>query len=142
MSKASGGRQVEIKQRRNSNRIGYAFGEDELQYSIEDGSGSRSFSVAYGDISRDRQTLEERNQWLGNVGLLWLALGAVLTAVNWFGDEPFVPSLWLWVGAGCYAVYRLRSTRFKWRSVGIRASRIWCYPAGGYSNNATWRGPS
>jgi hypothetical protein len=56
---------MEIRQRRNSNRIRYVFGEDEVQYSLEDTSGSRSFSVAYTDISRDRQTLVERNQWLG-----------------------------------------------------------------------------
>ena len=60
---------MEIKHSRNSNRIRYVFGEDELQYSLEDTSGSRSFSVAYTDISRDRQTLVKRNQWFGNVGL-------------------------------------------------------------------------
>lgn len=102
---------MEIKQGRNSNRIRYVFGEDELQYSLEDTSGSRSFSVAYTDISRDRQTLVERNQWLGNVGLLWLALGAVLTVVSFFGEKGSI-SFWIWIGAGCYAVYRLRTTRF------------------------------
>jgi hypothetical protein len=102
---------MEIRQRRNSNRIRYVFGEDELQYSLEDTSGSRSFSVAYTDISRDRQTLVERNQWLGNVGLLWLALGAVLTIVSFVGGNGAF-SFWLWIGAGCYAVYRLRTTRF------------------------------
>jgi hypothetical protein len=102
---------MEIRQRRNSNRLRYVFGEDELQYSLEDTSGSRSFSVAYTDISRDRQTLVERNQWLGNVGLLWLALGAVLTIVSFVGGKGTF-SFWLWIGAGCYAVYRLRTTRF------------------------------
>jgi hypothetical protein len=102
---------MEIKQSRNSNRIRYVFGEDELQYSLEDTSGSRSFSVAYTDISRDRQTLVERNQWLGNVGLLWLALGAVLTIVSFVGGKGTF-SFWLWIGGGCYAVYRLRTTRF------------------------------
>jgi hypothetical protein len=102
---------MEIRQRRNSNRIRYVFGEDELQYSLEDTSGSRSFSVPYTDISRDRQTLVERNQWLGNVGLLWLALGAVLTIVSFVGGKGTF-SFWLWIGAGCYAVYRLRTTRF------------------------------
>ncbi len=103
---------MEFKQRRNSNRIHYVFGEDEVQYTLQDSSGSRSFSVDYTDISRDRQTLEERNQWLGNVGLLWLALGAVLTAMQWFGDQVFKPSFWLFIGAGCYAVYWFRRTRF------------------------------
>ncbi|GHA72080.1 hypothetical protein [Cognatilysobacter bugurensis] len=103
---------MEIKQRRNSNRIRYVFGEDELQYQWEDGSGSRSFSVPYTDISRDRQTLVERNAWLRNVGLLWLAIGAGTTAINWFSAGELKASIWLLIGAGCYGAYRLRSTSF------------------------------
>ncbi|KAF1720938.1 hypothetical protein [Pseudoxanthomonas wuyuanensis] len=103
---------VEIRQKRNSNRIDFKFGEEELEYRIEDSSGSRSFSVPYLGISRDRQTFEERNQWLGNVGLLWIALGVVLTAASYFGEGPFRLSFWVWVGIGCYAFYHFRRTRF------------------------------
>lgn len=103
---------MEIQQNRHSNRIRYVFGEDEVQYSLQDSSGSRSFSVPYTDISRDRQTLVERNQWLRNVGLLWLALGAVITVTNLIGKAQVVPSMWLFLGAACYAVYHFRSTRF------------------------------
>lgn len=103
---------MDIKQKRHSNRIGFEFGEDELKYSIQDGSGSRSFSLPYTDISRDRQTLEERNQWLRNVGLIWLALGVVFTAGTWFSKQEFVPSIWLLIGAGCYLAHRLRTTKF------------------------------
>ena len=103
---------MEIKQSRNSNRIRYVFGEDEVNYSLEDSSGSRSFSVQYTEISRDRQTLEERNQWLRNVGLLWLALGGVITAMSYLGEGPFKASFWLFIGLGCYAVYWFRRTKF------------------------------
>lgn len=103
---------MEIKQSRHSNRIGFVFKDDELQYSLTDSSGSRSFSVPYTDISRDRQTLEERNQWLRNVGLLWMAIGAFTTVTAWVGKQAFVPSYWLLIGAGCYAVYRFRTTKF------------------------------
>lgn len=103
---------MELKQKRNSNRIRYVFGDDEVQYSLQDGSGSRSFSVDYTDISRDRQTLEERNEWLRNVGVLWMILGAGLTGLSLTGDSGLKVSFWLWVGAFCYLVYRLRSTKF------------------------------
>ena len=83
-----------------------------MQYSLQDSSGSRSFSVPYVDISRDRQTLVERNAWLRNAGLLWLALGAVITVTAWFGAHRFQPSMWLFIGGGCYLAYRLRSTPF------------------------------
>ena len=103
---------MEIRQQKNSNKIRFAFGEDALDYSLEDSSGSRSYSVPYTDISRDRQTLVERNQWLGNVGLLWLILGAGLTAFSFMGDAGPKVSIWLWFGAACYLAYRYRTTRF------------------------------
>ncbi len=103
---------MDIQQKKNSNRIRFVFNDDALDYSIEDGSGSRAFSVEYAEIGRDRQTLVERNQWLRNVGLLWLALGAGLTTYSFtVPDGPRV-SIWLLVGAACYAFYRFRSTRF------------------------------
>jgi hypothetical protein len=103
---------MELKQKRHSNRIGYVFGEDEVQYSVQDGSGSRTFSVDYTDISRDRQTLEERNAWLRNVGLLWIAIGVFGTGMTWFSEGALKVSFWLWVGGLCYLAYRLRSTKF------------------------------
>jgi hypothetical protein len=103
---------VEIEQSRNSNRIRYEFGEDAVQYTWQDSSGSRSFSLPYTDISRDRQTLEERNQWLRNVALLWIAIGIAGTAFTWFGDQVFRLSFWGPVGVACYAVYWFRRTRF------------------------------
>lgn len=103
---------MEIKQSRNSNRTRFEFGEDELNYTLEDGSGSRSFSVQYTEITRDRQTLEERNQWLRNVGVLWLILGGGLTIYGLTGDTPRAPSIWLYVGAVCYAIYWFRRTKF------------------------------
>lgn len=103
---------MEIKQKKHSTRVRYAFGAEELEYCVEDGAGSRSFSVPYTQISRDRQTLVERNAWLRNVGLLWMALGAGLTALSLAGDAGLKISIWLWVGLACYGVYRVRVTRF------------------------------
>lgn len=103
---------MEINQQKNSNRVRYVFGEDALDYLVEDGSGSRSFSVPYSEISRDRQTLVERNLWLRNVGLLWIALGVVMSALSLTGDAGLKVSFWLWIGLACYGVYHFRSTRF------------------------------
>ncbi|MBA2237193.1 MAG: hypothetical protein H0W24_00610 [Lysobacter sp.] len=103
---------MEIQQKRFASRIGFVFADDELRYSIKDSSGRRSFSLPYVDISRDRQTLEERSQWLCNVGLLWIALGAVFTATAWFTKQQFAPSLWLLIGGGCYVAYRMCGTAF------------------------------
>jgi len=96
---------MEIAQRRNADRTRYVFGGNALQYHVHDSSGSPSFTVAYTDISRDRQTLVQRNEWLRNAALLWLVLGVVLTAMKWIGGQGGAPSLWLFIGAGCDAAY-------------------------------------
>lgn len=103
---------MEIRQKKNSNKVGYVFKDDELEYSVEDGSGSRSFSVPYSALGRDRQTLVERNQWLRNVGLIWIVLGAALTGLSLTGDGGFRVSFWLWVGLICYGIYHFRFTKF------------------------------
>lgn len=103
---------MEIAQKKLSNRVRYVFGEDELEYHLQDSSGSRSFSVAYAAIGRDRQTLVERNQWLRNVGLLWIVLGVVMTGLSLSGDQGLKISFWLWIGLGCYAAYHVFSTRY------------------------------
>jgi len=103
---------MEISQKKFSNKIRYVFGEDDVAYHVEDGSGSRSFSVAYSEIGRDRQTLVERNLWLRNVGLLWIGLGVVFTGLSLSGDDGLRVSIWLWVGLACYAIHHFRTTRY------------------------------
>jgi hypothetical protein len=103
---------MEIAQKKHSNRVRYVFGDDELDYQLQDSSGSRSFSVGYAGISRDRQTLVERNQWLRNVGLLWILLGGVFTGISLTGDQGLKISVWLWVGLACYGAYHFFSTRY------------------------------
>ena len=103
---------MEIKQRAQSTRIEYVFEEDRLRYSWQDSSGSRSFSVGYSEISRDRQTLLERTAWLRNAGLLWIGLGVLLTIINYYERQSAVPSIWLFIGAACYAAYHFRSISY------------------------------
>src|SRR3546814_14876512 len=44
--------------------------------------------------------------------MLWLLRGAGLTSFSFTGDAGPKVSVWLWVGAACYAAYRYRITRF------------------------------
>src|SRR3546814_1584340 len=80
------GQGMEIRQKKNSNKIRFVSGEDALDYSLEDSSGRHSYSVPYTDISRDRQTMVTRNKWLTNVGMLWMLLSAGLTIFRFTGD--------------------------------------------------------
>lgn len=103
---------MDISQKRDSSRTRYVFHDDRVEYAWKDSSGSRSFSVPYTEISRDRQTLTERNVWFRNAGVLWLLIGGVQLAVTWSASSGPHGWLWLVLGAACVAVYRFRDTRY------------------------------
>jgi hypothetical protein len=103
---------MEIKQKHGSHRTRYVFEENSLDYEWQDSSGSRRFSVAYTDISRDRQTLTQRNTWLRNAGLLWGVLGLVWLAVGLADGQWGRGVFWTVLGAGCYTIYHLRVVRY------------------------------
>src|SRR5690606_34409387 len=104
---------MEISQKRSSARTAYTFHDDRLDYSWKDSSGSRSFSVRYVDISRDRQTLTERNVWLRNAGYFWTALGVLLLSISLNEGSGAKGGFWLVLGIGCLAAYYAYPTKYK-----------------------------
>ncbi|WP_140908585.1 hypothetical protein [Cognatiluteimonas lumbrici] len=104
---------MEISQKRSTARTRYVFHDDRVEYSWKDSSGSRSFSVPYVDISRDRQTLTERNVWLRNVGYFWTALGLLLLVISLNEEGGIRGGLWLVLGVGCLAAYYAYPTKYK-----------------------------
>lgn len=103
---------MELSQKRDSTRIRYVFHDDRVDYAWKDSSGSRTFSVPYTGLSRDRETLSERNVWLRNVGILWLIIGGIYLIAMANGADTSRGWLWFLLGAACYAVYHFRVTRY------------------------------
>jgi hypothetical protein len=103
---------LEISQKRFSATTRYVFHDDRVDYAWKDSSTSRSFSVPYTEITRDRQTLTERNTWFRNVGLLWLLIGGIQLAASWSAASGQKGGLWLALGAACCAAYRFRVTGY------------------------------
>ena len=103
---------MEISQKRFSATTRYVFHADRVDYAWKDSSTSRSFSVPYTDITRDRQTLTERNTWFRNVGILWLLIGGIELAMSWSAATSPKGGLWLALGAACCAIYHFRVTGY------------------------------
>lgn len=93
---------MELRQQDNSSDIRFAFGAEAPGERVAINAGSRAPSHDRTAIARDRQAL-----LLRNVGLLWLTLGSVITAVGIIEGQGFRLSVGLWLGAACYAAYRL-----------------------------------
>jgi hypothetical protein len=101
-----------ITQSRAGARTFFEFGDEALRYGLDDGSLSRTWTIEYAELSVDRERFVERNTWWRNVGMIWVALGLVLTAMDWATTQVFGVSIWLPLGAACLAWYALRIRRY------------------------------
>lgn len=90
----------------------FDFGLDELKYTVADKTSSTTFKTPYTGLSRDYGFLVERNTWLMNVGLIWIALGLLMTGLKFAETRVLIPSLWLWLGLGCAGWAWFRTIRY------------------------------
>lgn len=103
---------MRITQRRFTNRTEFEFGDESLEYSVRDSNGRRAFTLDYLDFKRGSGTLEERNAWWRNAGILWVAIGVVQMLV-WYSQSGVLrSSFWFLLGVVCLGVYRLSSATY------------------------------
>jgi len=100
-------------QKRFGNRTRFELRSEDFNYELVTEGSSRTFRMDYADLSADRETLTERNVWLRNVGLFWLALGGVLSAIRFVESQSLQTSIWLWLGLICLAAYQFRTVRYR-----------------------------
>ena len=103
---------MDKSQKRFSNRTGFTFGEDALEYTIKDGTGRRTFSVDYAGISTDTGEIEERNDWYRNVGFFWVLVGVFLSYSRFSETGEMRASIWLTLGVICLALYGFLKTTY------------------------------
>lgn len=104
---------MEIVQKKRSNRHAFTFHEDHFNYAYEDKSGSGDADVAYADLPRKRSIQIERNDWLRNVGLLWIVIGIFqLGSALYAGTSVSGRGFWLLVGVVCVAWAHLSTRRY------------------------------
>jgi len=101
-----------IEQRRFGQRTRFDLRDDDFEYTLVAGGNTRSWRMEYAGLSRDRESLVDRNLWWRNVGLLWALIGAVVVVAGYLEQQTVRGSIWLWLGLGCLAVYRVRVIRY------------------------------
>ncbi len=100
-------------QRRRDIGITTRFGDDELTHTYKTKNSEQTVTIPYGEITKNVRTYTEENEWLRNVGILWIALGFFTEILPVFLQQhelslPF----WSLVGAVCYLFYLRGRTRF------------------------------
>jgi hypothetical protein len=103
---------MKITQRRFTNRTEFDFGDESFEYKVKESNGSRSFTVDYLEFTRGSGTLEERNPWWRNAGLLWVVIGIVQMVMTYSQRGVFRPSFWFLLGLACLGVYKLSSAAY------------------------------
>lgn len=102
---------MEARQQNNSGNIGLAFGEEAPDDRVAIDTGRRSPASGRTAIDRTTPGRIRKALLLRNVGLLWIALGTVMTALGVTSGQGLKLSVWLWLGAACYAAYRFHNVR-------------------------------
>lgn len=108
---------MEITQKKGRNKYTFSFGDDKLNYAYQEKSGKGDVDIYYGDIPKKTSEFIEENEWLRNVGALWLLLGIGQTGYSTYLEGALkLDLLWIVVGALClmwsqlskitYTVYR------------------------------------
>lgn len=93
---------MEVIQKKGKNKHTFSLGQEQFQYAYEDASGKGDVEVYYGDLPLKRSEQIEQNDWLRNVGVLWIVLGLFQSGYGSFTRGVFYfDPMWVFIGAGC-----------------------------------------
>ncbi|MFC1684311.1 hypothetical protein ACFL0R_02415 [Pseudomonadota bacterium] len=93
---------MEIIQKKKSNKHTFTFHDGYFNFAYEDKTGSGDTDINYADFPQKSSIQIEQNQWLMNVGYIWIALGifqlghAIYTEISLSGK-----AFWLTIGVIC-----------------------------------------
>ncbi len=108
---------MQFKQKKWSNKHSFTFNDEYLDFSYEDKSGSDGMQINYANIPTKTSISIEMNEWLRNVGILWMLLGAYQIGTAIYSEASLSgKAFWLTIGILCvsWAYFsRVKYTIFK-----------------------------
>ena len=104
---------MEFIQKKRGVKQTFTLRDDHFNFAYEDKSGSGDIDLNYVDLPQKSSVSIEQNEWLRNVGLLWIALG--VGKIGWaiFNDLSLSgKGFWLMVGMACVLWAHFSKTRY------------------------------
>ena len=90
---------MEFIQKKRGVKQTFTLRDDHFNFAYEDKSGSGDIDLNYVDLPQKSSVSIEQNEWLRNVGLLWIALGVAQIGWAIFNDLSLSGTgFWLMVG--------------------------------------------
>lgn len=93
---------MEFIQKKSGNKHTFHLHDDYFNFAYEDKSGSGDHDIHYADFPQKSSTQIEQNEWLKNVGYLWIAIGVFQIGYALYSDTSLSgKGFWLLLGALC-----------------------------------------
>ncbi len=104
---------MEFIQKKRGVKQTFTLRDDHFNFAYEDKSGSGDIDLNYVDFPQKSSVSIEQNEWLRNVGLLWIALGVAQIGWAIFNDLSLSgKGFWLMVGMACVLWAHFSKTRY------------------------------
>ncbi len=95
---------MKIIQKKSKNKFTFSFGQETFNYAYEGSAGKGDIDIYYGNLPKKCSESIEQNEWLRNVGFLWIVIGVFQSAYGSFTKGTFyLDPMWLLIGGGCLA---------------------------------------
>lgn len=93
---------MEFVQKKKANKHTFTLHDDYFNFAYEDKSGSGDTDMNYADFPQKSSVQIEQNEWLRNVGYLWMALGVFQIAYAIYSEASLSgKGFWILVGLVC-----------------------------------------
>ena len=104
---------MDIYQKKLSNKTAFVFKDNYLSYSLKDKQGSGDFDIRYTDFPKKPSEYIEQNEWLRNVGAIWLLMGSYIVFQKMYNTGVFPGiNIWMILGALCLIWFFVGITKF------------------------------
>ncbi|MBN3495445.1 hypothetical protein [Vibrio neptunius] len=95
---------MEVVQKKGKIKYTFSFEQDKLNYAYEESTEKGDIDLYYGDLSKKSSEFIEQNEWLRNVGLLWIVIGVFQSVYGSITRESlYIDLMWILIGAACLA---------------------------------------
>lgn len=93
---------MEFVQKKRSNKHTFTLHDDYFNFAYEDKSGSGDADMSYADFPKKSSVQIEQNEWIRNVGYLWIALGVFQFGYAIYSNAPLSgKGFWILIGSLC-----------------------------------------
>lgn len=108
---------MEFVQKKKSIKHIFTLHDDHFNFAYEDKSGSGDADINYADFPKKSSIQIEQNEWIRNVGYLWIALGVFQLGYALFSEASLSgKGFWILAGVACIAwshVTKVKYTVFR-----------------------------